>query len=444
MTIERQVDDKYLTTFIHESEAGHAEGIIYPENEEEIVEAVKKAQAEGKKLVTIGGHTALAGGTYPQGEILLNLEKMNQILDLDKETLTLTVEAGVTLNQVRDYLEGSGYFYAPDPGEKRATVAGNAATNAGGMRAIKYGVTRDNIRSMRVVLANGEVINAGSLNNKDSSGYDLKDLFIGSEGTLGIISQLQLKLRVEPKYENSLLIGFDRLEELGPVIYEILHSSVAPTALEMFEHDAITYAEELLGKEMPSKTGQAFLLVTLSGNQEAAIQKDLENLEKIAQNAGALATELLSGEVEKGVWDIRDHILSGIYKAGPMRLDDPVVPVNKITQAINKSKEIADDLGIASTFFGHAGDGNIHICLMKKELNDQEWEDRLHQYDLRLYDFLAENGGLPSGEHGIGLERVKFMPIFFSETELNTMKAIKKALDPNNLLNPGRVIEVDE
>ncbi|GMA54284.1 hypothetical protein GCM10025857_56410 [Alicyclobacillus contaminans] len=225
MEIKQVVPEELLTSNAHELEPGQAELIGYAESTEDVSDFIKKANEAGKKVITIGAHTGLTGATYPhKDEWFLSLAKMTDIISLDKETLTLNVQAGVTLAQIREYLADTPYFYAPDPGEKSATIGGTVGTNAGGMRAIKYGVTRDNVRGYDVVLANGDIIHAGSLNQKNSSGYDLKDLFIGSEGTLGVITELQLKLTTRPRFESSMLVGFEKLEDLAPTVYEILNS----------------------------------------------------------------------------------------------------------------------------------------------------------------------------------------------------------------------------
>lgn len=277
--MDKNVPAVYLQNKIT-GEIGNAAGIFYPTNTAEVVECVKTVNEKKQKLITIGGFTGLTGATFAsQGEVLVCLKQMRQIIELDQKTLTLTVQAGVTLAEIQTYLEQTPYFYAPDPGSKEATIGGTAATNAGGMRAIKYGVTRDNIRGMEVVLADGTLILVGGLNNKASSGYDLKDLFIGSEGTLGIITKLQLKLRPRPVTTQSVLIGFNDLNELAPAVYQILASSVTPTALEFFEKSGLAFASNLLEIPLPNVAGDAFLLLTVDGSAKEC-QEQIENLKK--------------------------------------------------------------------------------------------------------------------------------------------------------------------
>lgn len=443
MQIEQSVPEELLRTKANEAKAGKATLIGYAESTEDVSDFLKKANEEDKKVITIGSNTGLARATYPEEDTwFLSIAKMNNIISLDEETLTLNVEAGVTLDQIRDYLAHTPYFYAPDPGKKSATIAGTAGTNAGGMRAIQYGVTRDNIRGYDVVLANGKVIHAGSLNKKSSSGYDLKDLFIGSEGTLGVITKLQLEIKPSAPYEKSMLIGFEKLEDLAPVVYEILTSTVQPVALELLEKSGLQYSENYLNQTIPNKEGEAFLLLTVTSNDEDSVERDLEKLEEISNKAGALNSNVLEGKDARVAWNIRDHVLTGIYAAATTKMYDPVVPTSNITELIIKSKQYADELNMESAFFGHAGDGNIHICVLKEDYNDDEWEELLRKYEAKIYQLIADLDGLPSAEHGIGLEKKEFMPHFFSEDYMDILRGIKKALDPKGILNPGKIFDL--
>lgn len=443
MEIVKSVPKDLLTSNAHEIKPGQAELIGYAKTTQDVSKFMKKASAESKKVITIGAHTGLTGATYPhKDEWFLSLAKMNQILSLDTETLTLNVQAGVTLAKIREYLATTPYFYAPDPGEKTATVGGNVGTNAGGMRAIKYGVTRDNIRGYDVVLANGDIIHAGSLNQKNSSAYDLKDLFIGSEGTLGVITQLQLKIIPKPAFERSMLVGFEKLEDLAPVVYQILNSPVEPVALELLEKNSLRYSEEYLQVKMVDQKGAAFLLLTVNSNDEKNLDFQLDELTTIVTKAGSLNQRLLTADEAGIVWNIRDHILTGIYAAATTKMYDPVVPTRHVPELIIKSKEYADEMQITSAFFGHAGDGNIHICILQEDYDDQKWKDLLVEYERKLYHLIEELGGLPSAEHGIGLEKKKYLSYFYSEEYMNVLKALKQALDPHNILNPGRIFDL--
>lgn len=442
MKIINKIPHELLTSKADEAHPGSASMIGYAETTEDVVSFLKKANEDGTKVITIGSHTGLAGATYPQNdEAFLSLELMNQIIEFDEETLTLTVEAGVTLFQIREYLKDTPYFYAPDPGAKEATIGGNASTNAGGMRAIKYGVTRDNIRGMEVVLANGQVLNVGSKNRKDASGYALKDLFIGAEGTLGVITKLQLKLQSVVSDELSLLIGFDDMEKLAPVIYEILKSPASPVALELLDESSVKYAEAFTHSKMTDQDGRLFLLLTLNSNHKEGLRLELEALEELVRTSGAKSTRILNAEEAKQVWLIRDNILNGIYDASTTKMYDPVVPVNYTPELIMKSKALGAELGVETAFFGHAGDGNLHVCILKFDKSDSEWNAILETYTDRMNELVASMGGLPSAEHGIGLEKKPYTKYYFDEAYINVLRNIKLALDPNGTLNPGRIFD---
>lgn len=442
MKIEKTIPEELLTSKADETLPGSASMIGYAESTEDVANFLKQANEKGTKVITIGSHTGLAGATYPQdGEAFLSLELMNDIIEFDEETLTLTVQAGVTLFQIREFLKDTPYFYAPDPGAKEATVGGNASTNAGGMRAIKYGVTRDNIRGMEVVLANGQILTVGSKNRKDASGYALKDLFIGAEGTLGVITQLQLKLQPIVSDELSLLIGFNQLEKLAPVIYEILKSPVSPVALELLDESSVKYAEAYTHSIMTNQDGRLFLLLTVNSNHKEGLRLELEMLEELVQRSGAQSTRILTPEEAKQVWFIRDNILNGIYDASTTKMYDPVVPVNYTPELIMKAKALGEELEVETAFFGHAGDGNLHVCILQFDMPNSKWETVLEKYTDRMNKLVASMGGLPSAEHGIGLEKKPYTKYYFDDDYIDVLRNIKLALDPNGILNSGRIFD---
>ena len=286
-----EISENYLTNRVT-GEIGQATAIYFPTSQEDVVELMQAVRKNHQKLITIGGHTGLSGATFPDNnQVLMSLEKMNRIIKLDTETMTLTVEAGVTIAEISEFLAETPYFYAPDPGSKAASIGGNAATNAGGMRAVKYGVTRDNIRAMRVILADSRKLRVGSINRKDSSGYDLKDIFIGSEGTLGVITELDLKIQPKPKFSRDILLGFESLMQLSPKVFEILASGLVPATLEFFERDSMAYSERALQLNFPDLSGQAFLLITLDGNAEQQLENELDYLASLSDEALILKDE---------------------------------------------------------------------------------------------------------------------------------------------------------
>lgn len=433
-----EISENYLTNRVT-GEIGQATAIYFPTLQEDVVELMQAVRKNHQKLITIGGHTGLSGATFPDNnQVLMSLEKMNRIIKLDTETMTLTVEAGVTIAEISEFLAETPYFYAPDPGSKAASIGGNAATNAGGMRAVKYGVTRDNIRAMRVILADSRKLRVGSINRKDSSGYDLKDIFIGSEGTLGVITELDLKIQPKPKFSRDILLGFESLMQLSPKVFEILASGLVPATLEFFERDSMAYSERALQLNFPDLSGQAFLLITLDGNAEQQLENELDYLASLSDEALILKDE----QTRHAVWQLRGAIVSSVELESIQEPLDVVVPVNQIAPTIIALKQMAIAANLSAIFFGHAGDGNIHANIIKNDLTDEEWTEKLEAYLDELYAYVAKVGGKPSVEHGIGLLKKPYFQKYIGTSELVAMKAIKRAFDPENILNPGKIFDL--
>ncbi|MGO1679184.1 MAG: FAD-binding oxidoreductase, partial [Ruoffia tabacinasalis] len=288
------------------SEIINLHAVAYPLNTQEVVDLVKYANQNDLAIITYGANTGLAEATSAfGGELIIDLSKMNQIIDFDLDTLTLVVDPGVTNGEVQQFVESKGYFYPPDPGAKHGSIGGNVATNAGGMRAVKYGTTRDYVRKMEIVLANGDVIETGSVAIKNSSGYNLNHLFIGSEGTLGIITKVYLKVIPLPKFKQSYIAAFPSLDDAAEAVLSILRNGLDITAVEFFERRAIAYSEQLLNKTFPSENGVAYLLMTFDGMHEAVIQEEAQRLEKITHDHYAVEFLVLSEEDSLTAWDLR-------------------------------------------------------------------------------------------------------------------------------------------
>ena len=390
-----------------------------------------------------GQGTGLVGGAVPlYGGLLLNMSKMNKILEIDEENLTLTVEPGVLLMEISKYVESFDLFYPPDPGEKSATIAGNISTNAGGMRAVKYGVTRDYVRGLEVVLPNGEVIEVGGKIVKNSSGYSLKDLIVGAEGTLGIVTKAILKLIPLPKKAISLLVPFNSLEEAIETVPKIIKSKSSPTAVEYMVRDTILSAEEFLGKPFPDKSSDAYLLLTFDGNSKEDVEKAYENVAQICLEAGALDVYISeTQERQESIWSARGAFLEAI-KASTTEMDecDVVVPRNKIAEFVKYSNDLQKEFDIRIKSFGHAGDGNLHIYVLRDELEQEVWDKKLNDVFDCMYNRARELKGQVSGEHGIGFAKQRFLGESIGDQYLSLMRGIKFTFDPNNILNPGKVV----
>jgi len=410
----------------------------------EDVSAVLKYCSEHNIAVTPrGAGTGLCGGCVAiHGGIVLSTEKMKKVLEVDVKNMTATVEPGVLLMEFPKSLEGTGLFYPPDPGEKTATMGGNAMTNAGGMRAVRYGVTRDYVLGMEVVLASGEVINLGGKTVKTSSGYSLIDLMVGSEGTLGFLTKLTVKLIPEPKVNLSLLMPFDDLDACIGAVPAVLGCGCEPTAVEFMEREVIACAETYLGKQFPDTSADAYLLVRLDGPSTEALKPAMDQLTDLALSIGAKDVLLAdTDERKESIWNARGAFLEAIKGSTPeMDECDVVVPREIIPAFVRRSVEIGKKLGVRICSFGHAGDGNLHIYACKDELTDEVWNEVVEKVMDELYEAAKEMGGEVSGEHGIGHAKKDFLAQSMGETQMNLMRGIKAAFDPKGILNPGKVV----
>lgn len=416
--------------------------VVLPENAEQVSAVLRYAWEQNIPVTPRGQGTGLVGAAIAVHKgIMLSTERMNRILELDESNLTLTVEPGVLLMEISKYVEAHDLFYPPDPGEKSASIGGNISTNAGGMRAVKYGVTRDYVRSLDVVLANGETISVGGKIVKDSSGYGLKDLIIGSEGTLGVITKAVLKLLPLPGVAISLLVPFPDIKTAIGAVPLIIRSKFIPTAIEYMERNVILSAEDYLGKKFPDNSADAYLLLTFDGNNKADVEKIYEQVAHVCLDAGALDVFISDTEERnESIWSARGAFLEAI-KASTSEMDecDVVVPRDHVTDFINYTKQIEKDLDVRIASFGHAGDGNLHIYVLKDELPDDVFQERLSKaFDL-LYARGAKLGGHVSGEHGIGYAKREYLERMAGATYMNLLRGIKKTFDPKGILNPGKV-----
>lgn len=409
----------------------------------EQVSAVMKYAYEHTIPVTVrGSGTGLVGAAVPVcGGILLETTKMNKIIALDENNLTVTVQPGVLLMELAAFAEENDFLYPPDPGEKSATIGGNISTNAGGMRAVKYGVTRDYVRQLTVVMPNGEIQTFGAAVAKNSSGYSLKDLIIGSEGTLAIICEAVLKLVPLPKVSISLLVPFADMKSAIEAVPHIIRSKVTPTAIEYMSRDTILFSENYLGKKFPDTKNDAYILLTFDGNTEAQVEQDMSTVAELCLEIGALDAYIVDTEErKKSVWSARGAFLEAI-KASTTEMDecDVVVPGNKVDTFIKFTHELAKEHKVRIPSFGHAGDGNLHVYICRDELSDNDWEETLKVCFDKMYAKAEELGGLVSGEHGIGYAKKDFLKKQYGDTPIALMQGIKQVFDPKNILNPQKV-----
>ncbi|APQ74399.1 2-hydroxy-acid oxidase [Clostridium botulinum] len=411
---------------------------------EEVSKIMAYAYKNNIPVVARGSGTGLVGASVPiHGGIMINMTKMNRILEIDEENLTLTVEPGVLLMEIGKFVEEHDLFYPPDPGEKSATIGGNISTNAGGMRAVKYGVTRDYIRGLEIVLPDGKVIQVGGKVVKNSSGYSIKDLVCGAEGTLAIVTKAILKLLPLPKKAISLLIPFPNLEMAINTVPKIIKSKAIPTAIEFMQREVILAAEKFLGKKFPDNSSDAYLLLTFDGNTKEDIEKDYEKVADICLEEGALDVYISdTDERKEAVWSARGAFLEAV-KASTTEMDecDVVVPRNKVASFVKYTDELQEQFDVRIRSFGHAGDGNLHVYVLRDNLNKEQWDKKLKDVFECMYKKSVELNGLVSGEHGIGFAKKPYLFEQYGEEYMELMKNIKLAFDPKNILNPGKVCQ---
>ena len=409
---------------------------------EEVSSIARYAYENEIPLTVRGSGTGLVGACVPVcGGIVLDVSQMNKILELDEENLTITVEPGVLLMELAQFVTEHDLFYPPDPGEKTATIGGNISTNAGGMRAVKYGVTRDYVRHLEVVLPDGRIVNFGGKIVKNSSGYALKDLMVGSEGTLGIITKATLKLLPLPKKTVSLLIPFKNISQAIGTVPKIIKAKCIPTAVEFMQKEVIEDAESYLGSKFPDSTSDAYLLLKFDGNSKEEIENYYGDTAKICLENGAIDIFISdTDERDETIWKARGAFLEAI-KNSTTDMDevDVVVPRSSVNEMVEFSHALQKQVGARIKCFGHAGDGNLHIYVLKDDLGEREWVEKLNSAMNEMYKKAKELNGEVSGEHGIGFAKKVYLARSLDSANIELMRGIKKVFDPKNILNPNKL-----
>lgn len=370
---DKKIDEKYKYSY-YMNVNRNIKAVYYPIGSKEVSDIVKYCYENDLTFIPVSGFTGAVGGQYPINDntVIIDLKLMNKIINFDEETMTLNVEAGVKLKQVHDFLDNTNYFYPPDPGSKESTISGNTATNAGGMRTVKYGTTRNYIKQLEIVLPTGQIMIVGSLNVKDASGYNLKDLIIGSEGTLAIITKISLKVIKKTKYKKSIIMTFDSSSKASNTVLRILNYGIVPTALEIFDKETINYSEKYLNLKFPSQKGTTYILTTLDSEDMLKLEKDINTIKEQFKEKSLEFIELNDKE-EKTAWLLRDSILYALMNETTYEMLDVVVPLNNFSKIINYTKELEKIYNTKILNFGHAGDGNIHTILLKENKSDEEW-----------------------------------------------------------------------
>jgi glycolate oxidase len=414
--------------------------VVEPKTPEEISLILRLANEEGFPVVPRGAGTGLSGGSVGvKGGVVLITHRMNDIIEIDRRNLTATVEPGVVNRKLCIEVEKRGLFYPPDPGSYRvSTLGGNVATNAGGPHALKYGVTGDYVLSLEVVLPTGKVITTGSSTVKSVSGYNLKSLFIGSEGTLGVITRIKLRLLPKPESIYTLLAVFKDLDSSARVVSEVTASGIIPATLEFMDKVTINAVEDYIKAGMP-RDAEAVLLIETDGHPAAA-REEAEKIRGICLRAGA-AVKFAEGQEERQrLWKARRAALPALSRIKPNTLlEDATVPRSRVPEMVAYIKNIAEKNGVTIGIFGHAGDGNLHPTILL-DLRDPVETRHMEKAVEEIFSSALKLGGTLSGEHGIGVAKARFLRREVGRGGIEAMEGIKKTLDPNNVLNPGKIL----
>ncbi len=419
--------------------------LLTPENTQQISEVLKLASFNKIPIYTRGAGTGLSGACLPvHGGIVLSTKKLNRILDIDQQNLTATVEPGVVNFHLKQALEPFDLTYPPDPASMgSSTIGGNVAHGAGGPKAVKYGITRDYILNLEVVLPSGEIIWTGANTLKNSTGFSLTHLFIGSEGLLGIITKIVVKVIPKTKHELLMLAMFRTAEEAAKSVNKVLLSGILPTGLELMEQSGVKIASDATQTNFPSHPDVEFyLMVIFDGNDLNELMNQAEITFPILEDAGAFEVLMPNNsQMLEDWWKVRRSIGETVKQQSVYKEEDTVVPRASLPVLLNGVKEIGNEYGFRSVCYGHAGDGNLHVNILKDQLSDDYWNHEIPKAITKIFELCKELGGTISGEHGVGLVQKPYLDVVFTPTHWELMKGIKTVFDPRNILNPGKWIE---
>lgn len=431
--------------------AREPEVVVRPGNAEEVSGILIMANRESIPVTPRGGATGLCGGCVPSlGGVVLSLERMNRVVEVDKPNQMIVVEPGVLLMDLYERVEEEGLFFPPHPGDETAQIGGVIATNAGGARAVKYGVVRNYVRGLEVVLPSGKIVRLGGKLMKSSTGYNLLNLMIGSEGTLGVITRATIQLMSSPQLSRSLIIPYGELEQAIDTVPDLVTSKILPLAVEFIPKEVIQITERYLRKQWPVKVGSTYLLIILDAATEDEMDRLSERVAEICMKKEAQDVFVAdSPSKQQQVLEIRSKIYEAI-KSQTLEILDIVVPRAEIARHVKKVLEVSEKYRIWLPTFGHAADGNVHTHITKVRyenekivpLPEAEWKSKLDSVRQELYQDCQKREGMISGEHGIGIVKKPYLPYVVDAESINLMRGIKKVFDPANILNPGKIFDL--
>jgi len=447
--LEKIVGKKYLTTqkeelLCHSYDAtGRSflpDAVIFPSSQDQIADIFKLASQKKICIIPRGAGSGMTGGAIPiDGGVVLVTSRMDKILEIDGDNFIARVEPGVVVSKIHKAVEVKGLFYPPDPASSSVcTIGGNVGECAGGPRAVKYGVTRDYIMGLTAVTPSGDIIKTGVSTAKGVAGYDLTRLIVGSEGTLAVVTQIILKLLPKPKAVKTLAVFFDSMDKAAKTVSSVMKQAVIPRCVEFLDEASILLIKNNLSFELPTTT-RALLILELDGDEDQ-VEKEAKQIKEFCYGAGAIEILVASDQAEAlTLWEARKALSPILYKIAPNKInEDIVVPISKIPAMVEITRKIQKSSGLTVVSFGHAGDGNIH-CNIMYDKKDKDQAKRAEQAVDELFDATLKLGGTITGEHGVGITKMKYLPREIGPLELEIMKGIKKVFDPDNILNPGKI-----
>ncbi|HEY0041365.1 MAG TPA: FAD-linked oxidase C-terminal domain-containing protein [Flavisolibacter sp.] len=443
------VDEETLHNYAHdETEDLHflPDVVIKPGSAEEISAILKICNQYKIPVTPRGAGTGLSGGALPHlGGVLLSVERLNKIIQIDERNLQVTTEPGVITEILQNAVKEKGLFYPPDPSSRGSCmIGGNIAENSGGPKAVKYGVVKDYVLNLEVVLPTGEIIWTGANVLKNSTGYNLTQLIVGSEGTLGIVTKAVLKLLPLPKLDLLMLVPFKNPVDACAAVSAIFAAGYVPSAMEFMERDAIEWSMRFIDNcivPMDDET-QAHLLIEVDGNDMDVLMKEMEGISEVVM--GFHPGEILfadDAQQKAELWKLRRRVGEAVKSHSIYKEEDTVVPRAELPTLLQGVKDIGHKYGFKSVCYGHAGDGNLHVNIIKGDLTDEQWNGSLKDGIVEIFQLVKELGGTISGEHGIGLVQKEYLPIVFDPVQMRLMKSIKALFDPNNILNAGKIFD---
>ena len=418
--------------------------VLKPTTVEEIAAIMRYCNEHEIPVTPAGARTGLSGGALPiHGGVLLSMEKFNRILEIDEKNHQVTTEPGVITQVLQNAVKEKGLFYPPDPASKGSCfIGGNVSENSGGPKAVKYGVTKDYVLNLEVVLPTGEIIWTGANVLKNATGDNLTQLLVGSEGTLGIITKIVLRLIPHPTTDMLMLVPFFDAQKACEAVAAIFQAGITPSGLEFMERDALLWTQEFT-KDYSIKVAenhQAHLLIEVDGFDAEVLMQECEKILAVLEKFETDEILFAESEAQKNtLWSLRRKVGEAVKSQSIYKEEDTVVPRFELPQLLFHVKEIGKKYGFHSVCYGHAGDGNLHVNIIKGNLSDEQWDTELPKAIRELFTEVVKLGGTISGEHGIGLVQKNYMDIAFPEVTLNLMRNIKKVFDPKGILNPGKI-----